>query len=90
MSLLNWLFIGIYTQLDRMEAKMDQERAAIDQLTTVLNTHFETVSQACAKIIELINAQPPPADPDVDNSAEIAALAGQIQASTDQIKATLP
>ena len=88
MNLLNWLFQGVYTQLDRMEATMDQERLALDALKASLDTHFTTVSEACAKIIELINT--PAADPDVDNSAEIAALAGQIQASTDEIKAALP
>jgi len=88
MNLLNWLFEGVYTQLDRMEEKMDQERAALDALKAALDTHFTTVSEACAKIIELINT--PPTDPDVDNSAEIAMLAGQIQASTDEIKLALP
>ncbi len=62
---------------------MDQERIALDVLTAALNDHFVQVDAACKKIIDLINSQPPPADPDVDNSAEIAALAGQIQAATD-------
>ena len=88
MTLLGWLFNGIYTQLDRMEVKMDQERAALDALKAALDAHVAKVDEACAKIIELINL--PPADPDVDNSAEIAALAGQIQAATDGIKAALP
>jgi len=87
-NLLNWLFRGVYTQLDRMEDKMDQERAALDALKAALDAHVTKVDEACAKIIELINTVPD--DPDVDNSAEIAALAGQIQASTGAIKAVLP
>jgi len=87
-NLFNWLFQGVYTQLDRMEATMDQERLALDALKAALDAHVTKVDEACAKIIELINL--PAADPDVDNSAEIAALAGQIMASTDGIKAALP
>jgi hypothetical protein len=67
---------------------MDQERLALDALKAALDAHVTKVDEACAKIIELINL--PAADPDVDNSAEIAALAGQIMASTDGIKAALP
>jgi hypothetical protein len=71
-----------------MEVTMDQERAALDALKAALDDHVTKVDEACTKIIELLTA--PVADPDVDNSAEIAALAGQIQASTNSIKATLP
>lgn len=68
---------------------MDQERIALDALTAAIGDHFVQVDAACKKIIDLINSQPPPADPDVDNSAEIASLAGQIQAATDALKATV-
>ena len=86
MNLLGWLFDGLYTQLDRMEVKMDQERLALDALTAALNAHCTVVDAAIQKIKDLIAAQ---VDPDVDNSAEIAALAGQIQAATDTLKASV-
>jgi hypothetical protein len=94
MGITNWLLSGVARELIlinqkliQMEGIMDQERAALDALVTALNAHFTTVETAVAKILELLAAQ---VEPDVDNSAEIAAIAGQIQASTDAIKAVLP
>jgi len=94
MSIVTWLLSGVSRELavinlklDRTEVKMDQERVALDALTAALTTHFTAVDAGIAEILRLVNL---PTDPDVDNSAEIAAIAGQIQASTDAIKAVLP
>jgi len=67
-----------------MEAKMDQERQALDGLVASLNEHFAAVEAALARIIELTDTV------DEDSSAEIATIAGQVQESTEKIKAALP
>ena len=79
------LLVGerINHQLKRLERKMDQERQALDLLTEKLTEHFGTVVEALAKIIELA------ANQDEDSSPEIAAIAAEVQASTEAIRAVL-